>query len=83
MKTLARMLTYTSVRAIACFICSHLAMALATVAILGADAIEIGSFLMALALMLWWPIVADLGPVCLSVLLKRKWPDGTPFNKTS
>ena len=37
--------------------------------------------LVALSIMLWWPIARDLAPACFSVVFKRRWPDGSSVSK--
>ena len=75
--TADKVIGFTTPRNIRLFYLAYGALALGAVVgyMLQSTVLFIG--LLALSIMLWWPIARDLAPVCISVVVKGRWPDGS------
>jgi hypothetical protein len=75
--TVEKVMDYTTPRNIRRFFLAYGALALGAVGgfLLQSTVLFIG--FAALSIMLWWPIARDLVPVCFSVVVKGRWPDGS------
>lgn len=75
-RALEKVLSYTTPRNIRSFLLAHVAMFLAAVVVFTTHSTMLFAGLLSLGFMLWFPIVRDLVPVCWSVAVKGRWPDG-------
>lgn len=81
MKTaIQKALGYTTYRNIGLWVFAYAVVFLAGAALMFMESITLFAFLLSLAVMCWWPIARDLTPVCYSVIVKGRWPDGVNIN---
>lgn len=80
-KSFEKLLSYTTPHSIRLLLVAYVALFLATIAIVFTGSTELFAGLVALSIMLWWPITRDLTPVCWGVVVNGRWPDGTTIRK--
>ncbi len=76
MTTIEKVLSYTTPRNVRLLLLAYVVMFLAAIALFATHSTVLFSGLMALSIMMWFPITRDLVPVCWSVVVKGRWPDG-------
>ena len=76
LKTIYKVLSYTTPSHISLLLLAYVVLLLAAIALSVTHSTALFAAFTSLSVMLWLPIARDLVPVCWSVAIKGRWPNG-------